>query len=1138
MRWIGGPPWCAIGSVKTNIGHLDTASGIAGFIKAALAVERGVVPPSLYFEEPNPRVDFEHSPFRVATRTESWPLTNGPRRAGVSSFGLGGTNAHVVLEQAPPPVPATPDIERPAHLLLLSARTPEALDRAAERLALHLGRESALALADVAHTLRVGRRFFAYRRIAVASDTESAVATLATRGDSPSPALTGLAAEHRPLALIFPGHGVRLAGPGVGLYRIEPAFRAALDGCARVVESELDIDVRPTRFAAENHEAAAEGLDRLDVAHTTLFALEYALAQCLAAWGMRPCAMLGHSLGEYVAACLAGVFSLDDALRLVAARGRLMQTLPRGGMLAVNLDETGAQALVSDRVSIAAVNGPQLTVLAGDTEALDTLARELNAREIGASSLAMTRAFHSPVIDAILDRYADLVAGVTLHPPQVPFLSNVTGTWITPEQATDPGYWAAHMRRPVRFVDAARALLEDTDRVALEAGPGHVLTNLVRSIAPRTTVVPLLDRAPEEDEYTAFLKTLGRLWIEGVAIDWEAFGAGERRRRVPLPTYPFERQRYWVDAAPRAAETSPSAPAASNDIADWYGLPVWRPTPFLRGDVRTDGCWLVFANELTLGDAVAGHMPPPVDVITVVPGEAFERIGDRSFAARPGVAGDYRAVLAALHRAGLVPDVVLHMWEPSTSAEADLMAGGFASLVALAQALETSRVTTPLRVLAVTRRAVAVLAGRDVVPERATVLGACLVIAQEYHNVSCRLVDIGDEPVAALLDRLVAEISGAASEHVVAYRDGRRWTRGFQRARIERLDTPAIRPGGVYLITGGLGMVGRALGRHLAQELGARIAVCSRSASSRDGAAELGPDAFVIDADIGDEHEARRVVEQIVTRFGALHGVIHAAGVAGHDALVSLREITSARIAAQVRPKIAGTRALAAALDGLTHAPYFCLLISSSASILGGLGYAAYSAANAYLDAFAVAQTARSASGGTRWLSASLDSWGARGRPALDEGVLPPERGVEAILRLIGAEEIDHAIVTTSDLDARLARWTGLDARSATASPTPPPPPAAAPRRTTAEYVAPRNDVEAAIARKWEGLLGIEQIGAFDDFFELGGHSLLATQLIAWGRATFDVELPLRAIFDASTVAAIAEAILARRPARARVPSP
>ena len=246
--------------------------------------------------------------------------------------------------------------------------------------------------------------------------------------------------------------------------------------------------------------------------------------------------------------------------------------------------------------------------------------------------------------------------------------------------------------------------------------------------------MPLLDRAPEEDEYTAFLKALGRLWIEGIAIDWEAFGAGERRLRVPLPTYPFERQRYWVDAAPRAAETSPPAPAASNDIADWYGLPVWRPTPLLRGDVRTNGCWLVFANELTLGDAVARHMPPPVDVITVVPGDAFERIGDRSFAARPGVAGDYRAVLATLHRAGLVPDVVLHMWEPSTSAAADLTAGGFASLVALAQALETSRVTTPLRVLVVTRRAVAVLAGRDVVPERATVLGACLVIAQEYHN--------------------------------------------------------------------------------------------------------------------------------------------------------------------------------------------------------------------------------------------------------------------------------------------------------------------------------------------------------------------------------------------------------------------
>ncbi len=562
---------CALGSVKSNVGHLDTAAGVAGLIKTVLALQHRAIPPSLHFEEPNPEIDFAAGPFYVSRTLAEWPAGDGPRRAGVSSFGIGGTNAHVVLEEAPAPAPSGPS--RSWQLLLLSARTPTALETATDNLAQHLEEHPEQPLADVAYTLQAGRNAFKHRRALVCHDREDAVAALRAR--QPQRLLSLVQEEReRPVVFLFPGQGAQYVDMGKELYAAEPAFRRALDTCARLLAPHLGLDLRTVLFPADGT-AAAGRLEQTALAQPALFAVEYALAELLREWGIRPAAMLGHSLGEYVAACLAGVFSLEDALALVAARGRLMQELPAGAMLVVPRPEAEARQLLTGGLSLAAVNGPAFAVASGPGDEIDALARSLAAQGIEARRLHTSHAFHSAMMEPILEAFAREVAKVRLAAPRIPYVANLTGTWIAAEQATDPAWWVRQLRETVRFADGAAELLQDRSRVLLEVGPGRTLASLVRAAAPDRAVVTTLRHPQDGDSGSGggepLAHALGRLWLAGARVDWQGFHAHERRRRVPLPTYPFERQRFWLEparllraaAAPAPAMAAAAAPEAA-----------------------------------------------------------------------------------------------------------------------------------------------------------------------------------------------------------------------------------------------------------------------------------------------------------------------------------------------------------------------------------------------------------------------------------------------------------------------------------------------------------------------------------------------------------------------------------------------
>ncbi len=581
--------YCAVGSVKTNIGHLDVASGVTGLIKAALAVAHKLLPPSPNFQEPNPNIDFANSPFYVNTGLKPWDTNERPRRAGVSAFGFGGTNAHVILEEAP--AVKSPGSSRPWQLLVVSAKTQSALKEASKNLADYLQAVPNACLADIVYTLQVGRRAFTHRRFLVCQSIEDALARLQT--DSSGRFSSGRSSsESRSVAFMFPGQGTQYINMARDLYDSEVVFQTAVDRCCDYLQPDLGKDLRALLYPHDKQaQAARHQLKQTAMAQPALFVIEYALAQLWSSWGVLPEVMIGHSIGEYVAACIAGVFSLEDALALVAARGKLMQQQAPGRMLAVYAPTTQVMHIESFQTSslvIAAVNAPNLCVMSGPLADIDSLHDSLTAQGIESRHLHTSHAFHSPMMAAAIPPFLDKLNKVALHPPKIPFISNVTGTWITASEATSPQYWAQHLQQGVQFSAGIQNLMEEPQRVLLEVGPGKTLSTLARAHIdyrnqPEWQQMRSL-RHPKEtqpSDVAFLLKTLGQLWSVGVEIDWAGFYANEQRSRQPLPTYPFERQRYWVDFKNKSSNSSQKFQATEFETAS-------SPTLYVRPALDND----------------------------------------------------------------------------------------------------------------------------------------------------------------------------------------------------------------------------------------------------------------------------------------------------------------------------------------------------------------------------------------------------------------------------------------------------------------------------------------------------------------------------------------------------------------------
>jgi non-ribosomal peptide synthase protein (TIGR01720 family) len=1174
--------FCALGSVKTNIGHLDAAAGVTGLVKTVLSLRDRRLPPSLHFERAAEELKLDQSPFYVNTELREWKSDKGtPRRAGVSSFGMGGTNAHVVLEEAPAQPPSSIS-KRPCHLVSLSAKTEQALDQATANLLQHMKQHRDLNLADVAYTLQVGRTEFTHRRAIVCSDIDDAIAALAS--SDAKRVRTGVQEKKVPrIAMLFPGQGTQYVRMGRQLYESEPVFREQVDQCAELVRAELGFDLREVLFAPESEVAAESRLTQTAVTQPALFVVEYALAQLWMSWGVRPEAMIGHSLGEYVAACVAGVMTLEDALRLVALRGRLMQTLAPGAMLAVAMPERETKSLIEefDQLSLASVNAPALCVVSGETQSIADLAPVLNQRGIWNRRLQTSHAFHSPMMTPILADFGRAVRQIKLQAPTVPFISNLTGKWIGAE-ATNPGYWVQHLRNTVRFSDGLSEMLRSGTRLLLEVGPGQALGTLAKRQPPQDDEKPIvlasMRGVQESESDVAFmLRTLAQLWITGVEIDWRSFYKNEKRRRVELPTYPFERQRYWIDARPFAANNRQPKPGKRPDIADWFYVPAWKqsvvPAPAGLGNgtgPKSPPHYLLFVDDCGIGERLAGRLNEQGHRVTVVhAGERFQRLGAGAYAIAPDRREDYKSLLAELDAGAMKPESFIHLWNVTPDNNATLtneqfeqsQQRGFYSLLFLAQAIGEQALgqqtltevlaehsgEDQLKLYVVSNNLQAVTGEETICAEKATLLGPARVIAQEYPQIRCRSIDVvipaaDEKREQSLIDQLLVELSLASADSVVAYRGQRRWVQTFDAVRIESTptnNTPArLRERGVYLVTGGTGGIGLELAHFLARSVHARLILVGRTQRQDLSSTKLkrlqeidaaGGEVLVISADVADQAAMRAAVAKGRKRFGRIDGVIHAAGIPG-GGIIQLTAPDAA--AAVLGPKVAGTRILESIFKD--DPPDFLALFSSQRSVLGGLGRVDYCAANAYLDAFARSRASTQVQAHAPFVCSIIwDGWQETGMAVEaahrlgvkeEDGMLNAE-GIEVFKRVLGSSW-SEVVVSTEDFAARIERSKTIRVANALAE---------AEKTRTAKpthqrlnlqtpFVAPRTEVEETIAGIWQQLLGIEEVGVNDNFFELGGDSVLSIQIIAQANKA-GLRLTPQQIFQHQTISELAAVV-------------
>ena len=1001
--------YCGLGSVKTNIGHLDTAAGVAGLIKTVLALKHKQIPPSLHYKSPNPLIDFDRSAFYVNAGLKEWS-SHGPRRAGVNSLGVGGTNAFVVLEE--PQARKSTTSLRPFHLLTLSARSAAALEAMSKNLAAFLQTNPQPHLADVAFTLQVGRREFDVRRTVVCDSVDDAVEQLMLtpkRGDTLKNRRSSEGAPS--VVFMFPGGGAQYPGMGEELYRNEPVFRENIDHCLQQLEPIVRAKLKTLMYPAEDELGAAhDALLRPSMALPALFITEYALAKWWMSHGVRPDAMIGHSMGEYTAACLSGVITLRDALAIVRLRGELFESLPDGAMLSVPLSEKDVTALLSRGLSIAAINSPELCVIAGEVKDIEALEQTLTTRDIEYRRVPIQVAAHSPMLDPILEEFRAHLREIPLSPPEIPYVSNVTGSWVTSSDATDPDYWVRHLRQTVRYSDGLSLLLNDdpSRRILLEVGPGQALISLVRAHPARKTA-PVESSFPRQSEEVSELRhvynTLGSLWQSGVAPYWMACYTGESPSRIPLPTYPFEHQSYWIEPGKRQVVPVVAEKTALKkmpEIADWFYRSTWQRKEAAASTVGSSSderlVWLILIDELGLGEEIAsklrrqGHR-----VITVGFGRQFAHTGDDAYVVAIEHLSDYEELFEELSKRSALPQRLVHLWlvdgqksDKSMFRLNDSQQNrGFFSLLLIAQALGGRLpLEKPLDICVVSNGMQSVNGESLPFPKKATVLGPCAVIPKEYPGIACRSVDI-EAPVggilgqwsfgrnrrAHLVEQLITEFLTEPRDQEIAYRNGERWVRQLEAAPIAASSEPALgrlRQEGVYLITGGLGGIGLTLASYLAGAVNARLALVSQSGfpersewedclSDEGSSPKLrqriravqaleaqGADVLVVRADVTDVAAMTSALAQVERRFGTIHGVIHGAGTLS-DGLIQLKSPEDTlRVLA---PKVVGTLVLDSLLK--SYPLDFFFLMSSTSVYLGPVGQVDYVAANTFLNAFA-----------------------------------------------------------------------------------------------------------------------------------------------------------------------------------------
>lgn len=1185
--------FCAIGSVKTNVGHLDAASGVAGFIKTTMALKYRFIPPSLHFRKSDPDIDFGDSPFYVNSERRVWEHGTNPLRAGVSAFGIGGTNAHIIIEE-PPEINRRYEEKSPSRdfqLIQLSAKSKSTLDKMTKNLAEYLKKNPEISLADTAYTLKVGRKAFQYRRIMVCSDIHEAISLLNTL-DARKILTFHAKSEGNPVVFMFSGLGSQYVSMGKDLYLSEPLFREEIDRCCDILSRLTDYNIKAILYADRDIDYANKMLDHPQVSQLVILIFEYALTKLLMSWGIKPHVMIGYSFGEYVAALVAGVFSLEDALSLVLFRGRLISKLSGGAMLSVPLSRENIQSFLTDKLSIAVDNGTSC-IVAGEEEEVNALEQHLKKEKQLSMRLTVSHAVHSTMMDPILEEFEGFVGRLNLKEPGIPFISNVTGNRIKEDEAVSPAYWTRHLRQTVRFADGIKELIKESSSIFVEIGPGRDLVTMVKKYIDHNSGHQILNlvRNPQKEVSDVYyiLNQMGRIWLYGNSLDWHNFYAQEKRRRVPLPLYPFEGRSYWIDKETLHninMKLLKNPYRRKPEIADWFYVPLWEQSILNDSNVldkRIPLNWLVLADDFELGLSLADQLKYNAqNVVYVKKGNEFIKKNEREFEVNPSRESDYGALFKALCLSSYIPNKILHFWSISKNNEnGDILKHfersqetGFNSLLYLVRALGRQGINSEIHMIIFTNNMAQVFGDEWISPEKATILGGVKVIPLEYRHLKCRCVDF---PMSArvdthdenLIDLLLHESISENDDFFVAIRGNRRWMQSFKPICLDRtcMSKYLLRTEGVYLITGGMGGIGFSLAEFLARVLKANVILTGRSQfpvredwdkwlethdyedhlsvrirKVRELEA-LGASIIIVSVDVTDLQMMQKTVDQIRLRFGTINGVIHSAGVIDYAGVIQRRNnsMTEDSMAARVK----GALVLDTILKD-TKLDFF-VFFSSLGNILykDRFGQVGYVAGNEFLEAFTDFKNSQN---GTYTITINWCDWLDVGMvmKALDNQCNGDQKRIEANIRELsvyaispsqGAEifsrimesPFPHLIISPQDLPEMIEQMNIRQNDSLDSawmmSEMKPPETLYERPELSTKYAAPRNKIEQKLVDIFQRFFGIDQVGIYDDFFELGGNSLIAITVISIIHKELNVEVPLVEIFNKPTIWNLAEYI-------------
>lgn len=1146
--------YCVLGSVKGNIGHMDIAAGMGSLIKTALCLYHQQIPPMPNFKAYNPHIDFKNSPFFINTKLMDWSSESAHRYAGISAFGVGGTNVHLILGDYIKPI-SKPKIDAES-LIILSAKSEEALHQSQTNLVDFVGKTintTPLSLTDLAYTLQTGRESYPWRSFCIAKTKDQISRdTLQWHENELDLSL------HSSIIFMFPGQGMQYHKMAFDLLKI-PFYSSWIKRGVKIAKSYLDIDLLELINNPDD-----ERLHQTQYAQPALFLIEYALAQLFIHLGVKPNAVIGHSIGEYVAACLAGIFSFEDAIALVCQRGFLMATAPKGEMIAVDCSKEEIKPYLKN-TDLALHNSLKNVVVAGLSRSIEEVKQSLEKSGILYYPLKVSHAFHSKMMEGIEQSFKGLFSNLTLSPPSLPMISNLTGTWLSVNEAINLDYWYRHLRHTVEFYEGIETLLEDSHPLFIEIGPGQSLNRFLKPIANLhqkkvVSLSSLPDRLFATETINHFLTAIGHLWQYGIQIHWQALYEHKQPKLIPLPTYAFQKQRYWI--TPNLTNPYMEEPVPQMYKPSWIRQKAYLNLSLLSEETLKEHDWVIFSDSSSMSSAIITLLETnSITPIIVTIDNHFRQDSKTHFKINPYYKSDYENLFKALK--GKAKNlIVLHLYSYTNELNAiprkmeidDQLTRSFDSLLYLTQSyLQEFSNQSPLNIAVITSGTELIIGTESINPINATLRGACRVIMQEYPQVKCKLFDLNpiENPednknlVSKLIDSSL-NINWNENTILIPLRHGYQWIETFTPALSAKKMVTRLKNQGVYLITGGLGGIALSLSEAIAKTVSHPILVLIsrrtlpnhkewdfilQNSNHNDfnliqklhRLEKLGATVIVKEVDIAEFEPLNDIIQECIERFGKINGLIHTAGLS----IPTLAELTSKEISFEIfKPKIYGTFNLIKALEPLSLD--FVVLTSSLAALLGGYQQLAYSSANSSLDAFSKSLLLPSCS---FILSINWNTWKEVGIAAnaalkgeanfLGQGNdITTSQGQALFLQSLQGNDHQVAIsnrpiesVTVPKLQEEPSSSLGPKINRQSL-------------KIAIEYSPPENDIERKLIQLWQGALGIENIGIHDNFFSLGGHSLKAISLIAKINKAFNSTLPVTQIYQDSTIRKMSKTLL------------